>query len=178
MDIFIKKRTVALVILLPLLLVIAWESKGEKEAFTISGLEAVKVDDSGDNGLLHGDTSVSDEELKKLYGDKMPEEIMLMALSRKLPPVLFPHEKHVEMGLAHCGNCHHKDPKDVKGCYTCHLHEPEEEKTPNYQNAHHGLCHPCHKARNKGEEVPPVKCLNCHKKENKEKADKVNNNKP
>ncbi len=177
MDVSINRKTVALVVLLPLLLVMAWEPKGQKAAL-ISDFDAVKVDDAGEDGLLHGDTSVSEEDLKRIYGEKMPGEIMLMALSRKLPPVLFPHKKHVEMGLAHCGNCHHQNPENVKGCYTCHPHEPEEEKTPDYRNAHHGLCHPCHKARNKGEEVPPVKCLNCHKKENKGKADKVNNNKP
>lgn len=176
-DLTMKKWIVAVLVFVPLAALLTWEAQGQKALLQEGHLISLAADEKSD-GVLHGDTSTSEEELKELYGDKMPEDIMLMALSDKLPPVLFPHKKHVDMEKAHCGNCHHKNPNDVKGCYTCHPHEPEKEEVPAYKEAHHGLCHPCHKANNKGGKVPPVKCLDCHKKENKKKADKVNNNKP
>ena len=107
--------------------------------------------------VLNGDTSIPDEELVKLYGDRVPSEVLLMAHSDKLPPVLFRHEKHVGMKLARCANCHHADPKDIKQCSACHTPKPEDEKVKKYREAYKGLCLPCHQAKNAGGEVPPVK---------------------
>ncbi len=124
----------------------------------------------GPNGLLHGDTSVPDEELIKLYGDKMPEEVFLKTNCKKMAPPLFKHKEHVDRKIARCGACHHKKPTEIKSCAECHVLEPEEKEVLKYKDAHHGLCRKCHKARRKGREGPPVKCTQCHKKENTEKA--------
>jgi len=132
----------------------------------------VALDDQGPP-VLNGDTSIPDQELIELYGDRIPSEVMLMAYADKLPPVLFRHQKHVELKLARCANCHHDDPKDIKQCSECHTPRPEDEQIKKYREAYKGLCLPCHQAKNTGGQVPPVRCIHCHKKENKKKAEQT-----
>ena len=123
-----------------------------------------------DGILLHGDTSVPDQELLKEYGEKVPDDVYLMALCEKMAPVHFLHDKHVKSGLARCGNCHHKDPKDIKTCSECHPYKPKDKENVKYQDAHHKLCHTCHKAMKKGKQGPPTKCVKCHLRVNTEAA--------
>lgn len=128
-------------------------------------------------GLLHGDTSVPDDVLIKQYGDKIPAEIMMNDLTKKMPPVKFPHQLHVDKKTARCGNCHHKEVKNIQHCSKCHTEKPDDPKASKYDKAHHDLCVACHKTKQKpgptpapGETQkmvgPPIKCNNCHKKEN------------
>ena len=120
--------------------------------------------------ILHGDTSIPEEELIKLYGDKIPEEVFLKSYCKKMAPVLFHHKEHVDRKMVHCSNCHHKEPKEIKPCSQCHVPAPEDKEVPKYNKAHHELCRACHKAHREGGQGPPVKCLDCHKKENTEKS--------
>ncbi len=122
------------------------------------------------SGIVHGDTSVPDEKLIEQYGDKMPDVVFLKRLCKKMEPVEFHHKAHVERKVARCGNCHHKNPTDIKPCGECHVEAPEDPKAPKYQKAHHDLCHPCHKEHKTGDGGPPIKCVECHKKGNGEKA--------
>jgi len=75
---------------------------------------------------------------------------------------------------AHCGNCHHKDVKDIKPCSECHTLTPSDPKSPPYLKAYHGLCVECHKAvkakkgLGDGDKPPDKKCYDCHIKNNGE----------
>ncbi|HUT53379.1 MAG TPA: cytochrome c3 family protein [bacterium] len=123
-----------------------------------------------DGFVLHGDTSVPDENLIKQYQDKIPETLMLNKLAKKLPPVPYNHKQHVDLKTAHCGNCHHEDVKNIKPCWECHNEKPADPKSPEYLKAYHGLCVECHKAvKSKkglgdGDKPPDKKCYDCHLK--------------
>lgn len=166
-----KGRTWILLLLMgPALLVLSGAgaySRGSGMAAPAAG-DAIGLADGG--FALHGDTSVPDQELLKLYGDKVPVEVMMDDLIKKIPGTPFPHKKHVDRGLAHCGNCHHKNPRDIKPCHECHNDKPEDPKAPNYLKAHHDLCIECHKAVKAAEGLsdadppPDKKCYDCHVK--------------
>ena len=151
-----NKKAVLLSLLLPVLLVVCG---------TLFGAHA---DES--SGVQHGDTSIPDEEIIKIHGDKIPEGVYLFALCNKMAPVYFSHKKHAELEDTHCAICHHKEPRAIKKCSECHVYKPEKKEDVKYQNAFHKQCHACHKSLRKGKEGPPVKCIECHLKKNSEAA--------
>ncbi len=99
------------------------------------------------------------------------------------PPVVFTHEKHVEVlgGDESCAKCHHVyDEKEHKlvyeegeetGCADCHGPKdermPDGTKRPSLMNAYHINCIKCHREFAKaGKKTGPYTCGECHKKEN------------
>jgi tetratricopeptide (TPR) repeat protein len=109
-------------------------------ALCLSLMLAGTAGGSGDTGIIHGDTSVSDEELLQLYADKVPVELFLQAYCKKMAPVLFHHKEHVDRKVARCANCHHLKPKEQMKCDECHSLAPVEEKAPDLEAA--DLAHP------------------------------------
>jgi hypothetical protein len=113
-------------------------------------------------GLIHGEDSVSDDELLKIYANKIPTEVWLKAECKKMAPVLFSHKKHLDLKLGPCTKCHHQKPKEQMNCEGCHSLTPADDKTPKYMKAFHEGCQDCHKAKRQGDQGPPVKCAECH----------------
>ncbi len=93
-----------------------------------------------------------------------PDEARLDKVKDKLPPVLFPHKKHVEEIKAECAACHHDNPKEPVSCFSCHKKGKECEAPP-AKDAFHNLCISCHKENKDKNKNPPTKCLDCHKKQ-------------
>ncbi len=81
----------------------------------------------------------------------------------KMPPVVFPHENHVEKQKIGCEKCHHKDPQDPKACTACHGKEAKGAQ-PAAKDAFHKRCQGCHKEEAAKGLNAPTKCMECHKK--------------
>lgn len=173
-----KKMERALLILLSTIPVLVLCYRVNPGSTTSLGEAQTPRSDYGDSvqapflAAIHGDTSIPDDVLLKKYGNKVPIEIMLAALAKKMPPVLYRHKLHLDKKVARCGNCHHVNPNDIKPCATCHTAAPPDPKIPKYDKAYHDLCVGCHKTRQttngQGQTSgPPIKCNDCHKKENK-----------
>ena len=93
------------------------------------------------------------------------------------PPVVFPHEKHVEaLGDESCAKCHHIYDEDKhelvyeegeeSSCADCHGLK-DENSQPSLMNAYHISCIKCHRELAKAhKETGPYTCGECHKKEN------------
>ena len=102
--------------------------------------------------------------------------------------VSFTHTKHIKDYKIACGECHHddqgkpladlKEGDAVKKCFDCHNKPGEikgkaakglsdKEKRAYHANAVHDNCVDCHKKFNKekGEKVAPQTCKDCHPKE-------------
>ena len=80
----IKKISMIFAIALPVCLTALMFGFADLGAF--SKPYALGDEEKKDDILLHGDTTVSDEELTEKYGDKIPDDVMLKAFSEKLPP--------------------------------------------------------------------------------------------
>lgn len=93
--------------------------------------------------------------------------------------VKFPHAAHVKLiGDAKCDTCHHaskpEKPMTAKQekCQNCHTKVATAPMKTKAQAAFHnpmakaGLCIDCHVKENAGGKKAPVKCNECHKKEN------------
>jgi hypothetical protein len=152
----IKSGAVLLLIMAPLIIALGSSGSGaEKGGYK--------------EGIIHGDTSAPDDELLKQYGDKVPDRPIINEFTKKLGGSFFPHKEHVDAKRARCGNCHHKNPREIKFCWECHHEkEPEDPKAPKYLKAYHDLCLGCHKAIKKEKALGPVdppptkKCYDCH----------------
>jgi Class III cytochrome C family len=91
--------------------------------------------------------------------------------------VKFPHAAHTRVA-GKCEICHHvsKPEKPLKGaqeaCTDCHTKPPTPPVRVGLQAAFHnpaataGLCITCHKTENAEGKGAPVKCGDCHKKDN------------
>lgn len=102
--------------------------------------------------------------------------------------VTFTHKKHVDDYKIGCGDCHHddqgkplanlKEGDPVKKCFDCHSKPGEikgkeakglsdKEKRAYHANAVHDNCVDCHKKFNKEkkEKIAPQACKDCHPKE-------------
>jgi hypothetical protein len=164
-----KFNKAGMLLLAPLVLALgaAFDGRGNGAP---SGTEAPRMVRYADGFVLHGDTSIPDAKLINQYKDKMPGTITLNKLAQKLPPVPYNHKQHVDLKTAHCGNCHHKDVKDIKPCSDCHTETPSDPKAPPYLKAYHGQCVECHKALKAqkglgdGDKPPDKKCYDCHVK--------------
>jgi len=91
--------------------------------------------------------------------------------------VRFPHAAHTRVA-GKCEVCHHpsnpekplKAPQEA--CTDCHTKPPTPPVTVGLPAAFHnaaasaGLCITCHKTENKEGRAAPVKCAECHKKDN------------
>jgi len=93
--------------------------------------------------------------------------------------VKFEHKLHSDTRGAKCETCHHasKPEKPNKSaqqaCTDCHTKTATAPMKTKLQAAFHdplakkGTCIDCHIAENAKGKKAPVKCLDCHKKENK-----------
>jgi len=91
--------------------------------------------------------------------------------------VRFPHSPHTRVA-GRCEVCHHasKPEKPLQSaqqlCSDCHTKPPTPPVTTSLQAAFHnssataGLCITCHKTENARGKAAPVKCADCHKKDN------------
>ena len=91
--------------------------------------------------------------------------------------VKFPHAAHIRVA-GKCEVCHHpsKSAKPLKlpqqACTDCHTKPPTPPVSIGLQAAFHnptataGLCITCHNTENSHGKAAPVKCADCHKKEN------------
>jgi hypothetical protein len=91
--------------------------------------------------------------------------------------VSFPHSAHIRVA-GKCEVCHHasKPAKPLKSsqeaCTDCHTKPTTPPVTIGLQAAFHnptataGLCVTCHQTENSHGKAAPVKCSDCHKKEN------------
>jgi len=92
--------------------------------------------------------------------------------------VKFDHAKHSKMEGVKCETCHHasKPEKPSKTahqkCGECHAKTAAAPMKTNSQNAFHkamaksGLCIDCHTKAAAAKKVAPLKCPECHKKDN------------
>jgi len=91
------------------------------------------------------------------------------------PPVIFPHEKHMEiMEQKGCGVCHHLyneykralyyEQGEERACTDCHgIHR--EGSAPSLMHAYHGSCMRCHRIMVKTRRASaPTTCGECHSK--------------
>jgi len=89
------------------------------------------------------------------------------------------HTLHVERAGNACTRCHHASRPEQpatapqQACADCHTKVAASPMTTKYQAAFHnpmaqsGTCIDCHKAENAKGKHAPVKCAECHKKDNR-----------
>ncbi len=92
--------------------------------------------------------------------------------------VRFEHKLHTDRAGNTCETCHHSSRAEKpatapqQACSDCHTKVAVSPMKTKYQAAFHnpmaqsGTCVDCHKARNATGKKAPVKCAECHKKEN------------
>ncbi len=92
--------------------------------------------------------------------------------------VKFEHKLHVARAANKCETCHHasKPEKPLKApqeaCMDCHTKPPQPGMKTGLPAAFHnpmaqaGTCIDCHKQQLAAGKKPPLKCTDCHKKEN------------
>lgn len=110
------------------------------------------------------------------WGQQTPQAPITME-GPTMGAVRFSHWTHTHIA-GKCGLCHHasKPEKPMKGsqqaCLDCHTKPPTPPVRVGLPNAFHnagatsGLCITCHKTENAEGRAAPVKCADCHKKEN------------
>jgi len=110
------------------------------------------------------------------YAQAPPQESILLK-GPSMGAVKFPHSAHLKVA-GRCEVCHHpskaekplKSPQEV--CTDCHTKPATPPVTIGLQAAFHnptataGLCVTCHQTENSHGKAAPVKCSDCHKKEN------------
>ncbi len=94
--------------------------------------------------------------------------------------VKFDHAKHSKLEGVKCDTCHHPSKPEKpyaakvthQACQDCHTKAATAPMKTNSQGAFHaamakgGLCVDCHVKQNAAGKKAPVKCPECHKKEN------------
>lgn len=108
---------------------------------------------------------------------KAPENAIILKAS--LGGVRFEHKSHSEVRHVACESCHHASRPEKpatlpqQACRTCHTSMAAPPMKTKLQAVFHnptgtaGTCIDCHKTSNTKGLAAPVKCLECHKKENK-----------
>ena len=88
------------------------------------------------------------------------------------------HKAHVERAGRNCATCHHPSRPEKpatapqQACSDCHTKVATPPMKTKYQAAFHnpmaraGTCIDCHQAENAAGKHAPLKCAECHKKEN------------
>ena len=106
-----------------------------------------------------------------------PAQNTLLLKGPSMGAVKFPHAAHLKVA-GKCEVCHHasNSAKPLKlpqqACTDCHTKPPTPPVTTGLQAAFHnpkataGLCITCHNTENSHGKAAPVKCADCHKKEN------------
>ena len=106
-----------------------------------------------------------------------PPQGSILLKSPSMGAVKFPHSAHLKVA-GRCEVCHHasKPAKSLKSpeeaCTDCHTKPATPPVTIGLQAAFHnptataGLCVTCHQTENSHGKAAPVKCADCHKKEN------------
>ena len=109
--------------------------------------------------------------------DKVAPDTVVLTGS-PLGGVKFPHKAHAVTEKIKCDTCHHasKPEKPLtspqEACTDCHTKTATPPMKTKLQAAFHnptaqaGLCIDCHKAEAAKGKKAPVKCADCHKKEN------------
>lgn len=105
-----------------------------------------------------------------------PDTVVLTG-SSALGGVKFSHASHQEM--TECTACHHasRPEKPLSGpyqsCAECHTSRPSAPMKTSIRDAYHnatakkGTCMDCHVTEAAAGKVVPLKCTECHKKENR-----------
>lgn len=103
-----------------------------------------------------------------------PESILLTGAS--LGGVIFSHAAHQDM--TDCTSCHHESrpekplESEHQPCTGCHTKPPTPPMTTSIRDAFHdataktGTCVDCHVTEGAAGKTVPMKCTECHKKEN------------
>ncbi|MBU8911563.1 MAG: cytochrome c family protein, partial [Desulfobacterales bacterium] len=121
------------------------------------------------------------EKYKLVAQDKIPEKVVIGALSNEYMPSQFPHRKVVQAisqrveksnmakafhndqaGL--CMGCHHNSPKTLEPpqCASCHSKKgPGRDGRPGLMGAYHGQCITCHQKMDI-KSVAATDCAKCH----------------
>jgi nitrate/TMAO reductase-like tetraheme cytochrome c subunit len=106
-----------------------------------------------------------------------PQESYILKGS-PLGGVKFEHKLHVARAEGKCVTCHHasKPEKPLKAaqeaCTDCHTKPPQAGMTTGLPDAFHkpgaaaGTCIDCHKLQDAQGKKAPIKCMDCHKKDN------------
>ena len=106
-----------------------------------------------------------------------PPQAVIPLKGPSMATVNFPHAAHLKVA-GKCEICHHasKPEKPLKSaqevCTDCHTKPPAPPVSTGLQAAFHnptataGLCITCHKTENSRGKAAPVKCADCHKKDN------------
>lgn len=106
------------------------------------------------------------------------KDIIILA-DGALGGVKFDHKLHAERDATKCVGCHHSskpekpETKPNQACRDCHAKPLPAGMKTTKQGAFHkssgqtGLCIDCHKQLNAAGKKTPVKCAECHLKENK-----------
>lgn len=114
--------------------------------------------------------------LNAAWSQQVPSEPVTMK-GPTMPPVKFPHNPHARVA-GKCEVCHHasKPEKPLKSpqqpCLDCHTKPPTAPVSTGLPTAFHnagataGLCITCHKTQDASGKAAPLKCANCHKKDN------------
>lgn len=88
------------------------------------------------------------------------DPVRIEKLSDWFDGVSFSHAKH---SGAECGKCHHMGFDAGPGCLSCHPKEKTFPSEVSLKDAYHGVCLPCHTAKDKDVKEG---CENCHKSRN------------
>jgi hypothetical protein len=112
-----------------------------------------------------------------VHGQAQPKDTVILK-GAPMGGVKFEHKLHVERAANKCDVCHHasKPQKPSKqaqeACDDCHTKPPQAGMKTVRQAAYHnptaksGTCLDCHIKDNAAGKKSPVKCTECHKKEN------------
>ena len=114
-----------------------------------------------------------------VYGQAKQPKDMTILKGAPMGGVKFNHKMHSEVHAAKkCETCHHASKPEKaatapqQSCFECHATPAKAPMKTNKQAAFHnplakaGTCIDCHTAQNAKGKNAPVKCLDCHKKEN------------
>ncbi len=98
------------------------------------------------------------------FAGEGPEVIEINKGQKSMAPVSFKHHEHQTRVDGDCLKCHHTEKageKALKPCSDCH---GKDEAAPNYKDAMHKGCQPCHKEQAAAGKAAPTKCKECHVK--------------
>ena len=110
-------------------------------------------------------------------GEGQPQDTYILKGS-PMGGVKFEHKLHVERAGKKCDTCHHpsKSEKPLKApqeaCMDCHTKPPQPGMKTGLPAAFHnptaqaGTCIDCHKQQDAAGKKAPLKCTDCHKREN------------
>jgi len=111
-------------------------------------------------------------------GQTEPTQDTFILKGNPMGGVKFEHKLHVARSASKCETCHHpsKPEKPLKApqeaCMDCHTKPPQPGMKTGLPAAFHnpmaqaGTCIDCHKQQDAAGKKAPLKCTDCHKREN------------